>query len=76
MITKWIFFAWPLARARPTPGAGGWTGLDALQWGSASQLGSESSFLWAALQPSFEDGRTFALACLKLGETAFKGSGF
>ena len=76
MITKWIFCAWPPARARPNLGAGGWTGLDALQWGSAFLLDSGSSFPWAEVQPSFEDARTFALACSKLGETAFKGSGF
>lgn len=36
--------------------------LDGPQWGSVCLNGTESSFLWAAVQPFCEDVRTCALA--------------
>lgn len=48
--------------------------LGGLQWGSVCLNGTESSSLWAAVQPFCEDVRIYALAWSMFETTAFKGS--
>ena len=75
MITKWIFSLANLLGPDPIPMRVDGPALMPFN-GAVLPSSQREQFPLAAVQPSFEDGRTFALACLKLGETAFKGSGF